>query len=67
MTDGQSIAKIILVGRYEWVKKMEKHSCIMMYSNHQLTMNSPPPVDDVRLTRKEKKGFLRWLSKRPGK
>ena len=67
MTDDESTVKIILAGRYEWINKMEQHSCVRVYPNHKLTMISPPHVDDTRLTKQEKKRFLRWSSKTPGK
>ena len=66
MTDNDSVIKIILAGRYEWIKKMEEHSCVRVYSNDKLTMIKPPPADDARLSKQEKKGFLRWFSKTPG-
>ena len=66
MTDNDSVIKIILAGRYEWIKKMEEHSCVRVYPNDKLTMIKPPPADDARLSKQEKKGFLRWFSKTPG-
>ena len=67
MTDDDSVVKIILAGRYEWVNQMQQHSCVRVYPNHKLTMIKPPPADDARLSKQEKKGFLRWFSKPPGK
>ena len=67
MIDEQFVVQIILVGRYEWINKIEEHTCIRVYPNHQLAMISPPLVDAARLIRQEKRGFLRWFSKTPGK
>ena len=47
--------------------KMQQHSCVRVYPNHKLAMISSSHVDDARLNKLEKKGFLRWFSKTPDK
>ena len=67
MTADQSLVTFVLSGKYEWYDKNRDHVRCGIYENRALTICAPPPTDDVKLRSEQKRGFLKWFSKTPGR
>ena len=59
--DTQSLVKLDLNQKYEWINKNEGHVAIRVFDNKLLTVLSPLPINKTKFTRDDRSGYFRWF------